>query len=101
LSVNWVEYFQKAKPEDAVPPLCEIFAKKNRKVGPTSKFALLNVGQAKTAAAKYATVSIVRDQQPDDLSHSLITEYPEALNDQVAEELQKVIIAAYPPPRRA
>ena len=47
LSVNWVEYFQKDTPEEAVPPLCTIFAQKNRKVGTTSKFALLNVGKAK------------------------------------------------------
>jgi hypothetical protein len=97
LSVNWVEYFQKATPEEAVPPLCAIFAQKNRKVGTTSKFALLNVAQAKAAAAKYAAVSIVLDEKLEDPSHSLIKDYDEALNDQVAEELQKVIIAAYPP----
>jgi hypothetical protein len=98
LSVNWVEYFQKATPEEAILPLCVIFAKKNRKVGVTSKFALLNVGEAKNAAAKYSSVSIVLDGKDDDPSHSLVKDYEEALNDQVAEELQKVIITAYPPP---
>lgn len=97
LSVNWVEYFQKATSEEAVPPLCAIFAQKNRKVGKTSKFALLNVAQAKEAAAKYAAISIVLDATDDDPSHSLVKDYEEALNDQVAEELQKVIIAAYLP----
>jgi hypothetical protein len=97
LSVNWFEYFQKPTYEEAIPPLCAIFAKKNRKVGTTSKFALLNVGQAKKAAAKYAAVSIVLDAKPDDPSHSVVKDYEEALNDQVAEELQKVMIAAYPP----
>lgn len=101
LSVNWVEYFQKTTPEEAVPPLCAIFAQKNRKVGTTSKFALLNVAQAKAAAAKYAALSIVLDEKPDDPSHSLVTDYEEALNDQVAEELQKVVIAAYPPSRKS
>ena len=101
LSVNWVEYFQKDTPEEAVPPLCAIFAQKNRKVGTTSKFALLNVGKAKEAAAKYAAVSIVLDATDDDPSHSLVKDYEEALNDQVAEELQKVIIAAYPPPPKS
>jgi hypothetical protein len=98
LSVNWVEYFQKATPKDAIPPLCDIFAKKNRKVGARSRFALLNVGEAKKAAAKYATVSIVLDEKDDDPSHSLVKDYDEAFNDHVAEELQKVILAAYPPP---
>jgi hypothetical protein len=100
LSVNWVEYFQKATPEEAVPPLCAIFANKNRKVGATSKLALLNVAQVMKAAAKYAAVSIVLNEELDDPSHSLIKDYEEALNDQVAEELQKVVIAAYPPPRK-
>jgi hypothetical protein len=101
LSVNWVEYFQTSTPKEAVLPLCAIFAKKGRKVGTTSKFALLNVREATEAAVKYAAVSIVLDDQEDDPSHSLIKDYDEVLNDQVAEELQKVILAAYPPPSKA
>ena len=101
LSVNWVEYFQTSTSEEAVPLLCAIFAKKGRKVGTTSKFAVLNVREAMEAAAKYAAISIVLDAQEDDPSHSLIKDYDEALNDQVAEELQKVILAAYPPPPKA
>lgn len=101
LSVNWVEYFQTGTPKEAVLPLCAIFAKKGRKVGATSKFALLNVREATEAAAKYAAVSIVLDDQEDDPSHSLIKDYDEVLNDQVAEELQKVILAAYPPSSKA
>lgn len=99
LSVNWLEYFQKATPEEAIAPLCEILRKKGRTIGTTSKFALLNVGAAKEAAAKYTSVSIVLDKQPDDPSHASVQDYDEALNEQVAEELQKVIIAAYPPTR--
>jgi hypothetical protein len=97
LSVNWVEYFKKATPAEAVPPLCDIFVKKGRKIGTTSKFTLLNVGEAKKAAQKYAAVSVVLDAQEDDPSHSLIKDYDEVFNDQVAEELHKVILAAYPP----
>jgi hypothetical protein len=58
LSVNWVEYFKKATPKEALAPLREIFDKKF-KIGATAKFALLNVGAAKTAAARYTAVSIV------------------------------------------
>jgi hypothetical protein len=98
LSVNWVEYFQKNTPQEAVPPLLEIFTKKGRRVGPKSesKFALLNVGAAKNAAAKYTTVTIVLDEQEDDPSHSLVKDYDEALNDQVAEQFAKVVIDTYP-----
>jgi hypothetical protein len=96
LSVNWVEYFQTPTLQEAVPLLRDIFVKKGRKVGPTSKFALLNVGAAKTAAMKYAIVAIELDAQDDDPSHSLVKAYDEALNDQVAEQLATVILAAYP-----
>jgi len=96
LSVNWVEYFQKPTPQEAVPQLRDVFVKKGRKVGSTSKFALLNVGAATTAAMEYATIAIVLDEQDDDPSHSLVKDYDEALNDQVAERLASVIIDAYP-----
>jgi hypothetical protein len=95
LSVNWVEYFQKATPKEAIAPLREIFDKKKFKIGATAKFALLNVGAAKTAAARYTTVSIVLDEEDDDPSHSLIKDYDQAFNNQVAEELQKVIIDSF------
>jgi len=101
LSVNWVEYFRTTSPAEAVPSLCDIFLKKGRTIGTTSKFALLNVGAAKKAAAKYAAVSIVLNAQINDPSHSLIKDYDEALNEQVAEELQKVIMAAFPPAPKA
>jgi len=96
LSVNWVEYFEKATPKEAIAPLRETFVKKKFKIGATAKFALLNVGAAKTAAARYTSVSIVLDAQENDPSHSLIKDYDEAFNDQVAEELQKVIIDSFP-----
>jgi hypothetical protein len=102
LSVNWVEYFQTATLEEAIAPLREILEtkKRRRKVGPQSKFALLNVGDVKAAAAKYVQVTVVLDEEEDDPSHALIKGY-EAHNDQVAEELQKIYIAAYPPPPRS
>jgi hypothetical protein len=99
VSVNWVEWFGMPTPEEVVQPLRQVFEKKNFRLGATSKFALLNVGQAKTSAAQYAAVSIVRDPEPDDDSHSLIRDYDAALNEQVAEQLQKVIIATYPTKR--
>lgn len=96
LSVNWVEYFHKPTPKEAVPLLRDTFVRKGRKVGTSSKFALLNVGTAKTAAMKYATIAIVLDGQDDDPSHSLAKDYDEALNDQVAEQLASVIMDTYP-----
>jgi hypothetical protein len=94
LSVNWVEYFQKDTPQEAVPLLREILKKKGRSVGGESKFALLNVGTAKAAAAKFTPIAIVLDKEEDDPSHSLVKGY-EAHNDQVAEELAKVVTNTY------
>jgi hypothetical protein len=96
LSVNWVEYFRQPTPQAAVPLLRDVFVSKGRKVGTQSKFALLNVGAAKTAAAEYATIAIVLDRQDNDPSHSLVKDYDEALNDQVAEQLAKIVMDAYP-----
>lgn len=96
LSTNWVEWFGLANPRDAVAPLKEVFTKKNFSLGATSKFALLNVGEAKEKTSKYAAISVAYDPQPNDESHALVSSYQEALNDQVAEQLQKAIIASFP-----
>lgn len=95
LSINWVEYFRKP-PQEAIAPLVEILRKKGRTVNGGSRFALLKVEEAKSAAAKYTTVAVVLDKQKDDPSHALVTGY-EKYNDQVAEELAKVIINKFPP----
>jgi hypothetical protein len=96
LSVNWVEWFRTSTPRETVQPLRDVLLKKNFRVGPTSRFALLNVGRAKQSVSKYASVSIALDEEPDDQSHALVKDYDEALNEQVAEQLAKAIIATYP-----
>jgi hypothetical protein len=96
LSVNWVEWFEAATPHEAVQPLRDVFIKKGFRVGATSRFALLNVAIAKESASLYARVSIVQDEQPNDESHSLVKDYAEALNEQVAEQLHKAMITSYP-----
>src|SRR5262245_8444854 len=53
LSVNWLEYFKKSKPQDAIGPLMDILTNKGFTVRASSKFALLNVGAALAAAARY------------------------------------------------
>jgi hypothetical protein len=95
LSINWVEYFGKSTPQEAVGPLRNILTKKGRTIGGESKFALLNVGAAKAAAAKFTQVAIITDEETDDPSHAMVTGY-QRYNDQVAEELQKVIITSFP-----
>jgi hypothetical protein len=95
LSVNWLEYFQQPTPQDAIAPLRDILIRKGRTIGGESKFALLNVGAVKNAAAQYIPIAIVLDEEDNDPSHSLVKGY-EAYNDLVAEELAKVIINTFP-----
>jgi hypothetical protein len=94
LSVNWVEYFGRQDPAEAIEPLKRVL-ETERTIGSSSRFALLNVGRAKQAAAVYVTVTICTDDKKEDPSHTLIEGYV-AYNEQVAEELAKVIIVAYP-----
>ena len=93
LSINWVEYFRTSSPQDAVAPLVALLEKK-RKIGGESRFALLNVQATKDAAAQYTPIQIVMDREDLDPSHALVKGYA-SHNDQVAEELQKIIITSY------
>jgi hypothetical protein len=95
LSVNWCEYFEKFIPKDAVQPLREVLVSEGRTVGKTSKFALLNVRDTISAAAKYVPVRVAHDGDEVDSSHSLVIGY-EAFNDQVAEEIAKVVLETFP-----
>lgn len=94
LSVNWVEYFGKPTAQEAVAPVRSILEGKGRTVSALSKFALLKVDSAKAAAKQYVDIAVVNDAEPSDASHALVTGY-EAHNDQVAEELAKIVIATY------
>ena len=95
LSINWVEYFGKPKPQDAIEPLRKVPEGKGRTIGGESKFALLNVAEAKAAAAEYTPVAIVRKEEKKDPSHALVKGY-EAWNEQVAEALAKVVLHVFP-----
>ncbi len=95
LSVNWLEYFQQPTPQEAIAPLRDILIRKGRTIGGESKFALLNVGAAKNAAARYTHIAILLDKEENDPSHSLVKGY-EVYNDLVAEELAKIIINTFP-----
>lgn len=78
-----------------LPPLRSILEGKGRTVSALSKFALLlKVDSAKAAAKQYVDIAVVNDAEPSDASHALVKGY-EAHNDQVAEELAKIVIATY------
>lgn len=94
LSINWVEFFQRPTPKEAVQPLRDILRKKGRTVGGESRFALLKVRSAKAAAAKFTKVEIVMDEEPDDPSHALVKGY-QPFNNQVSEEFAKVVITSF------
>jgi len=95
LSVNWCEFFEMPTAQETVKPLREKLVANGRTVSKTSKFAHLNVQDAKSAASEYVDVEIFCENDSQDPSHSLVTGY-EALNDQVAEALAKVVKAILP-----
>ena len=95
LSINWLEFFEKSSPQEAIAPLRQILENKGRKVGGESKFALLNVATAKAAASRYIAIAIIHDEEKEDKSHALVTGYS-SHNDQVAEELSKIVLDTYP-----
>jgi hypothetical protein len=101
LSVNWVEYFAAATPQEALGPLRRVLETKrnSRRVGGESRFALLNVGDVKRSAAKYCDVVVVSEEEEGDPSHAEIQGYDQ-YNDLVSEQFLKVVLAAYPPPPR-
>lgn len=95
LSVNWAEFFDSDKPEEAVRLICEVFRQKGRSIGGSSKFAFLNVHEAIEAGSKHTSIYVEHDPQQDDESHALIKGY-ENYNDLVAEELAKAIKHLFP-----
>ena len=77
LSVNWLEYFGETNLPAAVERVREVFRGKNYQVRPNGRFAVLNVGAAKTAVREGVDRSLRINHLPlvDDESHSGILGY--------------------------
>ena len=76
LSVNWLEYFGETDLGAAVERVREVFRSKNYQVRPNGRFAVLNVGAAKTAVREGVGQSLHINHLPvDDESHSGIFGY--------------------------
>lgn len=79
LSVNWLEYSQLPDRISQIAEVRRVLAKKMKRIGPTSKLAVLNVGRAieavKEATGAKVLISVLHDPvalvgQWDDSSHS-------------------------------
>ena len=77
LSVNWLEYFSESDSTDAVQRVREVFRDKNYRVRQNGRFAVLNVGAAKTAAYEGVDRALSIDHLPvsNDQSHAAIRGY--------------------------
>ena len=77
LSVNWLEYFGEIDLGAAVERVREVFRSKNYQVRPNGRFAVLNVGAAKTTVREGLDQSLRINHLSldDDESHSGILGY--------------------------
>lgn len=77
LSVNWVEYLGAPDLPTAVELIREVFRRKNYALGANGRFALLNVGAAKTAVYEGVGYSLRVDhlRSDNDPSHAGIFGY--------------------------
>lgn len=77
LSVNWLEYFRDMNVTVAVDRVRDVFRNKNYRLRPKGRFAVLNVGAAKTAVHEGTGNSLSVNHLPvnDDQSHSGIIGY--------------------------
>ena len=72
LSVNWLEYFRALDLTVAVDQVRHVFRNKNYRLRPKGRFAVVNVGVAKTAVHEGTDKSLSINHLPvnDDKSHS-------------------------------
>ena len=92
LSVNWLEYFGENDLSAAVEQVQEIFRRKEFRMRPNGRFAVLHVGAAKMAVQETVQRVLSIDRLPlgDDPSHAGIFGY--ASEDlAVAVELRAVV----------
>ena len=77
LSVNWLEYFGESNLTAAVERVREVFRVKRYRVRQNGRFAMLNVGAARTAAHEGVdrALSIKRLPVDNDRSHAAIRGY--------------------------
>lgn len=77
LSVNWLEYFDETELNAAVERVRGVFRSKGFQVRPNGRFAVLNVGVAKTAVHEAVGRTLNIDHLPlsDDESHAGILGY--------------------------
>ena len=77
LSVNWLEYFRALGLTAAVDQVRHVFRNKNYRLRPKGRFAVVNVGAAKTAVHEGRDKSLIINHLPvyDDKSHSGIIGY--------------------------
>ena len=77
LSVNWLEYFRTLDLTAAVDQVRQVFRNKTYRLRPKGRFAVLNVGAAKSAVCEGTGKSLRVNLLPvsDDESHSGIIGY--------------------------
>ena len=93
LSVNWLEYFGEPTLVTAVERIRAVFSEKGYRVSRNGRFAVLNIGDAKTAVEEATGRAVNFDYLPldDDPSHAGIRGYT-ADDLAIAVELAALLI---------
>ena len=100
LSVNWLEILNAIDPDEAIAKVQRVLAKK-RKIGASARWAILNVGQARSVVAPgsqaRSQLSAVHEPELQDPSHSGLYGVPE--DDNMIPELLAQAISGIVPAR--
>jgi hypothetical protein len=94
LSINWMELFSRSEGHQyCIDAIAAVFQRKGRKVGSTSRFFVLNVGNSKELMRPHG-YAIEATHQPldDDESHGYISGLED---DAAADLLAQTAIASY------
>jgi len=94
LSVNWLEYFKKPDLDQAIDCVRQAFRDKDYDTSANGKFAVLQVGEVKTAISKLSSRSLRVERRPEgnDQSHSGVFGYT-ASDGLIAGQIAKLVRA--------
>ena len=102
LSVNWLEYLGVSERSDQIAELREVYKRKKYMIGPTSKFAVLQVGQTIDNVSSNTNgvhrISVIHEPEGppefdyEDPSHSCIYGVPPEDDNEVSKYISDSVI---------
>ena len=95
LSVNWIEFFGQPNLADAVREIRGVFGRKEYKLGASARFAVLNVGEAKSfvleGTEQIYRIFFTEEALSDDPSHAGINGITQENQMMIGEILSEAV----------